>query len=178
MSGLANGRGRYASQRGRGGWSRPFVKRQEPVKHDLTINPLGELLVSLGTSDLVPSPTGIHSSGIHDCHYFASYNWLASKDPIILVPGERSHIVKHGLVGLLIRVRSTTSVDSSKDGLKTSRGQWQLLSRHQRCALSSLSHRACCPSDYGNNWRLTYRHRRVCLWKYFRQSASLCAWHR
>lgn len=89
VSGSGRGRGGYAPRRGRGGWSRSFVKRQEPVKPDLIKNPLGKLLVSLQTADLVQPPTDLQSStGIDDCHYVASYNWLAGKDSTILVPGE------------------------------------------------------------------------------------------
>lgn len=86
-------RGGYAPRRGRGGWSRPFVKRQEPVKPDLTKHPLGELLVSLQPSDLEPSQTDLlFPSCIEDCQYVTSYNWLAGKNTTILVPGKSSRL--------------------------------------------------------------------------------------
>ncbi|KAH6625604.1 hypothetical protein C7974DRAFT_472936 [Boeremia exigua] len=84
-----NSRGGYAPRRGRGGSTRPFVKRQEPVKPDLDKYPLGELLLTLRPSDLMPPTTGLPSSPhINDCQYVTSYNWLASQDRTILVPGQ------------------------------------------------------------------------------------------
>ncbi|KZM23539.1 uncharacterized protein EKO05_0011279 [Ascochyta rabiei] len=87
MTSLSGGRGGYAPRRGRGGSSRPFVKRQDPVKPDLTKYPLGELLVSLRTSNLEPSNTHLSLPQIEDCQYVASYNWLAEHSTI-LVPGQ------------------------------------------------------------------------------------------
>ncbi|XPT03396.1 hypothetical protein M3J09_012489 [Ascochyta lentis] len=89
MPGSSSGRGGYAPRRGRGGSYRPFVKRQEPRKPDLTKHPLGELLVSLQTSDLEsPHDSLPLSSRIDDCRYVTSYNWLAGNDHTILVPGQ------------------------------------------------------------------------------------------
>ncbi len=83
------GRGGFAPKRGRGGWSRPFVKRQEPVKPDLTKHPLGDLLLRLQVSDLVSESTDqLLSVRIEDCQYVTSYNWVAGNGSSILVPGK------------------------------------------------------------------------------------------
>jgi hypothetical protein len=95
MPEAGNDRCGYAPRRGRGGWSRPFVKRQDPVKPDISRNPLGELLVSLQTSDLVPPPARSPSSpGIGNCQYVASYNWLVGKETTIAIPGEYCCLTK------------------------------------------------------------------------------------
>jgi hypothetical protein len=84
-----NRRGGYAPRRGRGGLPRPFVKRQESVKLDITKNPLGELLIQIKSSDLTSLPANLPvPTTITDCHYVTSYNWLAGKDSAVLVPGE------------------------------------------------------------------------------------------
>lgn len=89
VSGSRNGRGGYAPRRGRGGWSRPLTKRQEPVKPDLIKHPLGELLVSLRPADLEPPQDALPTPPlIKDCQYVTSYNWLAGKDTTILIPGK------------------------------------------------------------------------------------------
>ncbi|KAJ4985499.1 geranylgeranyl pyrophosphate synthetase [Stagonosporopsis vannaccii] len=89
MAGSGRGRGGYAPRRGRGGWSRPFIKRQEPVKPDLNKHPLGELLLTVRPSDLRPSNTKpLPLPHINDCQYVTSYNWVAGKDSTILVPGQ------------------------------------------------------------------------------------------
>ncbi|KAJ4343626.1 hypothetical protein N0V95_006634 [Ascochyta clinopodiicola] len=87
MTNLSSGRGGYAPRRGRGGSSRPFAKRQDPVIPDLSKHPLGELLVSLRTSNLDPSHTPLSLSRIEHCQYVTSYNWLADHSAI-LVPGQ------------------------------------------------------------------------------------------
>lgn len=82
------GRGGYAPRRGRGGWSQPFAKRQDPVKPDLQKHPLGDLILALQRSDL--KPLQVHQVSplqIHSCQYVTSYNWLANEIPTVTVPG-------------------------------------------------------------------------------------------
>ena len=83
------GRGGYAQRRGRGGWSQPFAKRQDSTKPDLQKHPLGDLISTVRRSDLRPlhldSTPSLHIQG---CKYVTSYNWLDSKDPTVVVPGQ------------------------------------------------------------------------------------------
>ena len=72
---LARGTGR-GSTRGRGG----FYAREEIPKRDY-----GSLLESIKFED-VGKPEKLPK--IHDCQYVASYNWVGSKTPAILVPGK------------------------------------------------------------------------------------------
>jgi hypothetical protein len=89
MSSSYRGRGGYAPRRGRGGWSQPFAKRQDSTKPDLQKHPLGDLICTIRNPDLRPShldPTpSLHIQG---CEYVASYNWLNSTDPTVVVPGK------------------------------------------------------------------------------------------
>ncbi|KAJ4325365.1 hypothetical protein N0V94_000707 [Neodidymelliopsis sp. IMI 364377] len=88
-SGASSGRGGYAPRRGRGGGSRPFVKRQEPTRPDINKHPLGELLVLLRNSNLETLRNDpLYLPGISNCQYVASYNWLGDKTATILVPGQ------------------------------------------------------------------------------------------
>ncbi|KAF3051118.1 hypothetical protein E8E11_007412 [Didymella keratinophila] len=88
-SGSSTGRGGYAPRRGRGGWSRPFIKRQVPAKPDIVTIPLGDILASVQSSDLALPPTELPSSiGIENCQYVTSYNWVADKNSTIVVPGK------------------------------------------------------------------------------------------
>lgn len=78
------GRGGYAPRRGRGGWS-----RQGSIKPDLQKHPLGDLISTVRRSDLKPSHLDLTPPlHIQGCEYVASYNWLDSKDPTVVVPGE------------------------------------------------------------------------------------------
>jgi hypothetical protein len=83
------GRGGYAPRRGRGGWSQPFAKRQDSIKPNLQKHPLGDLISTVGRSDLRPSHLDLTPPlHIQGCEYVTSYNWLDSKDPTVVVPGE------------------------------------------------------------------------------------------
>lgn len=117
-------RGGYAPRRGRGGLPRPLNKRQEPVKVDLTKNPLGELIIQIKDSDLTSlradSPV---STTIADCQYITSYNWIAGKNTAIVVPGD-SATLSSALSKMLTGIRSTTSVVASKNTPKTFRRPW------------------------------------------------------
>lgn len=81
-------RGGYAPRRGRGGWSQPFAKRQDATKPDIQKHPLGDLILKVRKYDLRLSHLDpVPSLHIQGCEYVTSYNWLASKDPTVVVPG-------------------------------------------------------------------------------------------
>ena len=83
------------------------------MKPDINKNPLGELLVSLRPSDLEPAQADLPSfSGIGDCQYVTSYNWLTGKDSTILVPGGPLCTAKTDAI--LTQDRSTSPVDASE----------------------------------------------------------------
>ncbi|KAG9201362.1 hypothetical protein G6514_005734 [Epicoccum nigrum] len=90
MSSSYRGRGGYAPRRGRGGgWSQPFAKRQDSIKPDLQKHPLGDLIFTVQKSDLRSPRLDLTASlHIQGCEYVTSYNWLASKDPTVVVPGQ------------------------------------------------------------------------------------------
>ncbi|KAF2995558.1 hypothetical protein E8E13_003733 [Curvularia kusanoi] len=82
------GRGGFAPRRGRGGWSQPFAKRQDP-KPDLQKHPLGDLILALQRSDLKPLQAHqVSPLQIQSCKYVTSYNWLANEISTVTVPGQ------------------------------------------------------------------------------------------
>ncbi|CAO2657946.1 Nn.00g072060.m01.CDS01 [Neocucurbitaria sp. VM-36] len=82
-------RGGFAPRKGRGGWGHPSAKPREPVKPDIEKHPLGCLLHTIHTSDLLGVPNGsVHDAVITDCQYIASYSWLNDSNPTIVVPGK------------------------------------------------------------------------------------------
>lgn len=86
--GRSRGRGGFAAQRGRGGWSSAFTKRREVTKPDIEKYPLGRLLETFRTSDLkTKDGESTDAPVISDCQYVASYNWLNEEAPSIVVPG-------------------------------------------------------------------------------------------
>ncbi|CAE7218797.1 hypothetical protein CFE70_010353 [Pyrenophora teres f. teres 0-1] len=74
--------------RGRGGRAPHFTKTREQVKPDIERHPLGDIVKTFRSSDLIVGsnyPTDVPE--ISGCQYVASYNWLNSKAPTIIVPG-------------------------------------------------------------------------------------------
>jgi hypothetical protein len=90
MSSMSSHRGGYAPRRGRGGWSKPFVKSQrETVQPDTVRRPLGELLETLKIPDLtLASDTNAKYKTISELRYVASYNWRSDSSTTIIVPGK------------------------------------------------------------------------------------------
>ncbi len=86
-------------------------RKQERDKPDTPSPPYGELLVELNQHDISESS---FSPKIADCEYVASYSWLQSVSPTIIVPGiiaDRSFII--GCL-LIARYRQTSSMDATK----------------------------------------------------------------
>jgi hypothetical protein len=90
MSSMSSFRGGYAPRRGRGGWTKPFVKpKKEIAKPDINKHPLGELLESLSISDLrVNRKAASKDETISNLRYVASYNWRGDASTTIIVPGK------------------------------------------------------------------------------------------
>jgi hypothetical protein len=88
---MSSHRGGYAPRRGRGGWSKPFVKSQrETVQPDTIRRPLGELLETLKIPDLtLASDANAKYKTISELRYVASYNWRSDSSTTIIVPGKR-----------------------------------------------------------------------------------------
>ncbi|PSN66895.1 hypothetical protein BS50DRAFT_600499 [Corynespora cassiicola Philippines] len=79
------GRGGYAPRRGRGGAPLRPVRRE--VQPDLGKHPLGKLLQTIKPSDLLSVNLPLGDPAITNCNDIASYNWLNSATPTIVVPG-------------------------------------------------------------------------------------------
>jgi len=87
---MSSFRGGYAPRRGRGGWTKPYVKqKREYVKPDIDKHPLGELLKTINNSDLKSELSAAPmDSLISDVQYVTSYNWRNDGNATILVPGK------------------------------------------------------------------------------------------
>jgi hypothetical protein len=90
MSSMSSFRGGYAPRRGRGRWSKPFVKSQrETVQPDTIKHPLGELLETLKIPGItLDSDATSKYKTISDLRYVASYNWRSDSAATIIVPGK------------------------------------------------------------------------------------------
>ncbi len=78
----------YRSNHGRGGTSRASLTskwRGASASPDGDELPLGDLLVGLNAADISPSDG---APQISNFQCIASYNWLDSSEPTILVPGK------------------------------------------------------------------------------------------
>lgn len=109
-----NGRGGFAPRRGRGRGGRVphFSKPREQVKPDINKHPLGKLVKTFSILDLkVGSGQALPDTEISDCQYVASYNWLNSQNPTIVVPGEFFFTYKHPPHELKY-LRKASTVDS------------------------------------------------------------------
>lgn len=105
-------RGGFAPRRGRGRGGRVphFSKPKEQVKPDIHKNPLGKLVKIFHVSDLEAGPgRAPPDTEISDCQYVASYSWLNSQTPTIIVPGELFFTYKHP--SKLKCLRKTSTVD-------------------------------------------------------------------
>lgn len=83
----SRGSAKYRFNYGRGGTSRNPItntKRDRSPSPDVDELPLGDLVVELHPADISPSDGLTHISN-YKC--IASYNWLDSSEPVILVPG-------------------------------------------------------------------------------------------
>jgi hypothetical protein len=89
---MSSFRGGYAPRRGRGGWSKSFVKPQrETVQLDTVKHPLGELLETLKIPGItLDSDATSKYKTISDLRYVASYNWRSDPSATIIVPGKRA----------------------------------------------------------------------------------------
>ncbi|KAH8692474.1 hypothetical protein GQ44DRAFT_832853 [Phaeosphaeriaceae sp. PMI808] len=90
MSSMPSFRGGYAPRRGRGGWSKPFVKpNREYTKPDIEKQPLGQLLRTIDKVNLKGNPAQpFGDTPISELRYVASYNWRNDNSTTILVPGK------------------------------------------------------------------------------------------
>ena len=74
--------------RGWRGGLRTLFKQSNRSKPDVDKYPLGELITIFKNSDLekaVRNASGYTT--IKHCKYLASYNWINTKDPVIVIPG-------------------------------------------------------------------------------------------
>lgn len=92
----SRGRGRAGgagfSTRGRGNGN-SWRKRDPEPKPDLSKHPLGSLLATLSYTELIGAKSNDNTK-ISDCEYVASYNWLNTTEPNILVPGRPSAVIE------------------------------------------------------------------------------------
>ncbi|RMZ67478.1 geranylgeranyl pyrophosphate synthetase [Pyrenophora seminiperda CCB06] len=84
-------RGGFAPRgvRSRGGRAPHFTKTREQLKPDIERHPLGVIVETIRSSGLSVGAIGsTQIPEISGCKYVASYNWLNSEVPTIIVPGK------------------------------------------------------------------------------------------
>jgi hypothetical protein len=143
MSSTSSFRGGFAPRRGQGGWKKPFVKsKREYVKPDTSKNPLGQLLKTLGSSDLrIESANSFGDTPISDVQYAASYNWRGGGSNTILVPGMLINICVPKI--MLMSSRQAPAMDTSQRCATPPRRQRTVLPRPKCCKISRTSYRTC-----------------------------------
>ncbi|KAF2260256.1 hypothetical protein CC78DRAFT_562292 [Lojkania enalia] len=82
----SRGRG-FAPRAGRGGSSRAYSRYPQSAP-DIIKNPLGQLITIINNAELsLEAGSRTDALTINGCKYIASYNWMNTKTPTILIPG-------------------------------------------------------------------------------------------
>ena len=130
---------------------RPTADR--PRTHGPKTHPLGDIVEHISRDDLSVKDV---RAGIQNVKFVASYNWVSSSSPKIIIPGISDIL----LMSASNIIRPTSKMDTTQRVKPLARGFRRLLSRHECRLLPETSHGTCyrfCDEDASRTHACRYR---------------------